>query len=461
MDKKLKTGIIILILLIAFFIRLTPIRMAHFWDETVYLQHAEIMFSDRDNYSELSFRPPLLSIFFYLAFFIYHSVISASIITALLGALAPLFVYLIGRKIYSERAGIVAGLTLVFAPFIVRNSNFLLTDVPVVTLLAVSFYLALFKDKRKLLFLSGVFFGLSILMKFTAVLMGFVFLLYFILMKYKFKDILIFGAGFALPVLPYLIWCQIQLGNFLTPFVKGRGMVAGENASNLFYINNFVEAFTFLVALGLLLWFVDFLMNLKKRNYDSLRFDLVFLFWIVLFFVYLTSVPHKELRYILPITIPVFLLASKGLVAFYSGFKKKYRIFFIALFVFILIFPVFSITSYLGNFHFIDNKKTDEMKIAEYILNYMNFKGVIYTNERYPVFAYYTGLKTVQVFPYSEHIYDMFPELADKEGLVIGMYSAEENPPYKHPKSNWMKNNPRFEHVKDIGQFYIFRYTPK
>ena len=46
----IKIGIIILILLLTFSMRLLPIRMAHWWDETVYLQHAEIMFSDRDNF---------------------------------------------------------------------------------------------------------------------------------------------------------------------------------------------------------------------------------------------------------------------------------------------------------------------------------------------------------------------------------------------------------------------------
>ncbi len=74
--NKKKTAsflIILFILIIAFFLRLLPIRIAHFWDETVYLQHAEIFFSGRTNFDdELSFRPPLLSIKLNFAFFIKH-----------------------------------------------------------------------------------------------------------------------------------------------------------------------------------------------------------------------------------------------------------------------------------------------------------------------------------------------------------------------------------------------------
>ena len=137
-----------MILLTAFFLRLFPIRIAHFWDETAYLQHAEIFFLGVDNFNEFAFRPPFLPVLFFLSFFIFHSPISASILTALIGASGSLVIYLIGKKVFNEVTGIMSGLMFAFSPFIILNSNYLLTDVPAVIFGAVAFYLALFKENK-------------------------------------------------------------------------------------------------------------------------------------------------------------------------------------------------------------------------------------------------------------------------------------------------------------------------
>lgn len=60
-----------LIMLVAcgFLVRLLPIARCHFWDETVYLQNAEVICCGKSNYSELDNRPPLLSLIFAATFF--------------------------------------------------------------------------------------------------------------------------------------------------------------------------------------------------------------------------------------------------------------------------------------------------------------------------------------------------------------------------------------------------------
>jgi hypothetical protein len=48
-----------------------------------------------------------------------------------------------------------------------------------------------------------------------------------------------------------------------------------------------------------------------------------------------------------------------------------------------------------------------------------------------------------------------------EKGVVIGMYDAENYAPFKNPTSVWMNQDERFSHIKDIGNFYIYEYTPK
>src|SRR3989344_8977935 len=98
--------IFVLIFIIAFSLRLFPIRISNWWDETVYLQNAETIFSGRTNYDEFSFRPPLLSILISIAFLINHSIWAANIVAPLISALFPVFLFLIAKKIFNKKVAI-------------------------------------------------------------------------------------------------------------------------------------------------------------------------------------------------------------------------------------------------------------------------------------------------------------------------------------------------------------------
>ena len=477
MEIKKKNRIIIILIsilfIISFFLNLVPIRMSHFWDETVYLQHAEIFFSGRTNFDELSSRPPLISILFAFSYFIKHSVISASVITALLGALGVLFIFLVGRKLYNEKVGILAALILTFTPYIIQNSNYLLTDVPVSTLLIISFYFALFREKKLMIFLSGLFLGLSILMKFDAVLMILVFLVYFYLYRKELNrnKLILFILGFFIVMFPYFIWCQVKFGNFLEPFFTGqRAAINAKMGPILFYILNLNKVFTFLIPIGLILWFIDGIIKLNKERYQNIRADTIFLSWIIIFFIFLTFYLHyRDLRFILPITAPIILLASKGIIAFLEELKKPYKIFFVIIIIIYLVFLMTTTLGYKNLIHgnFMDNKISDDIKAAEYILNETNYTGKIYTRMP-PVIAYYTGLKVQSVKISNETLVDSYLlKLMKEKGLFIGKYYYEgENYHggdqfYKvYPMSSWMRNDSRFTFVKDIGDIFIFKYNP-
>jgi 4-amino-4-deoxy-L-arabinose transferase-like glycosyltransferase len=460
---KLKKEIILIFILafIIFFIYLIPIRIAHWWDETVYLQNAEVLFSGRTNYDEFSFRPPLLSILFFLIFFIKHSPISASVLTAALSVLAPIFTFLIGKKIYGLKTGAIAGAIFAFSPFTISNSNYLLTDVPVVSLLAISFYFLLFRERKKFLFFSGAFLSLAILMKFTALILGAVFLFYFFIKRFNLKEIVLFATGFFLILLPYLLWAQIKFGFFLYPFIKGSSMVAGESEGIFFYIENFSQAFTILSIFGLVVWFSNFVYNqISKRKLffkSEDKHEIVLFFWIVFFLAYISYIPHKELRYIFPMSMPVVILASKGIVSIFNRFKKPFNIFIIILLfgqLFWFTFASFP-KDFFEKIQIIDYTENEVMKASKYIINKLDYNGTIYANHNWPVFAYYTELKTIPLWPYTSLFYEEYTSLMREKGLLIVEKGID-----KYPRKEWLDKNPDFRFVSEEGIFYFYEYLP-
>jgi hypothetical protein len=79
----LECAFVVLLVAAAFVLRLWGLSKAHFWDETVYLQNAQVICCGKTNYSELGSRPPLLSLIFAGVFLLWHNVYAASIATAL------------------------------------------------------------------------------------------------------------------------------------------------------------------------------------------------------------------------------------------------------------------------------------------------------------------------------------------------------------------------------------------
>lgn len=461
MNKKRAIIIfLIIIILLAFFIRLFPLRIFHWWDETVYLQNAETIFSGRTNYDEFSFRPPLLSIIFAGVFFLWHSAITASIVVALICTLAMIFVFLIGKKMYNVETGVIAALITGFAPFIVLSSNFLLTDVPSMALLAISFYFGLFKEKNKL-FLSGIFASLAILMKFTAILFIPVMLLHLIIKRRKTKEVLIWLVGAIIIAAPYLIWVQVAYGNFLHTFVLGSRMVSDDNRMpQNFYIQKIPFAFTYLVPLGLILFAIASLKKIENKEYELLKKESILLVWCIIFLAYLSFNPHKELRYILPIAPPIILLASTGFVQFHKNINKlgKYVIYILVIFALVYTansqMPFIKSTINTSHLKLIDSSKSPEIIVSEYIVNDLKFRGTIVTAETWPVFAYYTNLKTVTFLPYDNSFYSDYKTLMDKNTLVIIKRDS-----VKNPQISWFNKNKDFKLVKNFDDIYIYQYT--
>ena len=255
MNKKrlLIITIIVAILVFSFLLRLWPLQVSHWWDETVYLQNSEVIFSGRTNFDEFWLRPPMLSIIFAGSYFIYHHLFTAAVMVALLGTLGVFFVYLLGKELFNERVGILAALLYGFSPFLVNASHWIMATMPSMTFLAISFYILLKATKKnnKWLYLfSGIIFTISILIRFTSIPLLAVVVAYAYLIKESRKGMLWFGYGLVGSMLPYLIWVQIKYGFFLSVFLHGSGAVSDQVGNVFYYFIYMFEVFSAIIIVG-------------------------------------------------------------------------------------------------------------------------------------------------------------------------------------------------------------------
>lgn len=462
--KILIYSILCLLLLLSFVRTIVPLRSIFWWDETVYLQNAETIFSHRTNYNEFDFRPPLLPLFIAFSYLFAHNSFAPCIVVALLGVLGPLFAFLIGKKLYGENAGLIACAFLALSPFVVLNAHFIMTDVPSLSFLCVSIYFLVLANKNQKsvnYLLCGLFFALAILMKFTSLILLFILPIYFLINRNEIKKAPWLIFGFAIPLLPYLIWAQITQGFFLKPFILAQGMVTGEVQPANFYIVNFFEVFPFVMFLGFIVWlFSAIFFLLQNKNNLSLLiakekcFEILFLSWIILFFIYLTWTPHKEPRYIIPLFLPFALLSSKGLAVLMKNKNKLFNYATSALIIILIIFTLYPNIQKLSSLPIINHERSSEMDVSDYILKNYPANITLYARANWPVLAYYSGLK-IEILPLTntEAFYDKMNNTLQKDGIIIINEMLD-----KYPTKEFMDKNSKFKFVNKINEDLIYEF---
>ncbi len=487
--KILIFAILGLLLLVSFVVNIWPIRTAFWWDETVYLQNAEVIHSGKVNYNELQFRPPLLSILFAGAYIFYHNILSAEIIVALLASMGTLFMFFIGKELYGNKTGLIAAILFAFSPFLVENAHYIMTDVPAAALIACALYLmiiALKKDNWIYYALSGFVFSLSVLMKFTSIVILFIIPLYFLVQRIRISKGYPLVAGFLIGITPYLIWAQITKGFFLKPFLLAQNMVADTNEHLFFYFNNFFSIFPYIVGVGLLVFVITGIIihrnknKSKKSNHENntnsiyktnssynnnkivnkhnginnknINADnIFFVIWILVFLAYITLTNHKELRYAIPLTIPLLLLASTGLVSL-TETKNRFRNYVIlGIIAIIVVLSIYSSFEKIST-PFQNTYSTEEMQVSQYIKSEYPTNTIIYSNDNYPVFAYYTGMRVIKLEHQDETFYNTYKSEMKYDGLLI-IYKDK-----KQPTSNWLGNNTKFALKKEFQTALLYEY---
>ncbi len=323
---------------LALFVRVVPLTYSHFWDETVFLQDAKVIVDGRTNYDEFFERPPLLSIVYALGFALWDNIYVANLIQGLWTTTAVLFAFVYVRKAFGLLSGLCAAFLLAFGPYFVETSHELLTDMPAVALMLAAMWL-FDKSGAPFALLAGVAYALSIETRFTSLFLMLYFLLEVALSPRKFRQLVLLGVGAAASLGPYLIWLKWKYDSFFYPFVLARRIVQEwtapvparfyfEGVRGIFPLSLWA-LFALAVLLLVLLWIAlarspgSAVSAENAESLDQMKRQTTLLIWGIAFFAYMLSIPHKEIRYLLPLAIPAIVIAAVGTTSACEWFARQ------------------------------------------------------------------------------------------------------------------------------------------
>ncbi|MGD0347094.1 MAG: glycosyltransferase family 39 protein [Terracidiphilus sp.] len=479
---------LLLLVAAAFLIRLWGMTKMHFWDENVYLLNAGYFFNRHAGFMEIDQRPPLLPLLFAGVFHLWNSDYAAEIVTALLNALGPLFMFLAGRRIVGQSAAAIAALLLAFGPFFVGvcsdgsggfalncNGHSLLTDCPALTLALVSLWLGLraLEEPTVLRFLGfGFSLAMVVLMRFGSLSSVGILSLLALAPQRRVKASIAGAAGFVLGIGPYLCWSKLQYGGFLETLKRGWWNLGGNEEPFGYYLAILPQMISWLGLAGLALWLIRKGWELwgKRQPGDlprmssgipggsRLPWDLFLMFWAVAVLLFFSSLSHKEPRYAIPLAAPLLLLSGSGLSTLLMSGKNVLKKAGYALLAGALIVTVWP-SHHRFDGGFIDRSVSNEMIVAQFLKDSLPSSTVLYANENYPDFAYYSGLTVIDLPEGGDDLYAALKDLSAGSVLIAYKASDDDEGSPVEPALSFLDSNPRFTRIREFPTLVIYRTT--
>jgi 4-amino-4-deoxy-L-arabinose transferase-like glycosyltransferase len=476
--ERLESFLLFLLVAAAFLIRIWGISKTHFWDEMVYLQNAQVICCGKINYSELDFRPPLISLIYAGVFLLWHHIYAACIVTAFLNALGPVFLYLAGRLSVGRLPAAIAALLLAFSPFFVGvfpdgfasddTGNSLLTDSPALTLVLLAFWLllrALDRQSTPRFAWAGFALALSILMRFGTLPSVGLLILLPLAAKRRWRALMSCAVGLLVGLAPYLIWSRLRFGDFFFTLHAGWTHVEGPEESIFFYLRNSAAIFTPMAVFGFVvtatswLWRPFGVFPSRSRllagfpsNLSPVVLQAFLWLWFLIEFAFFSAMPHKEPRYILPLAPPFLLLAGSGLALFCALPPRRFRPAGALLVGAFLIFTFLPLRERFSR-PFIDPGTPEEMLASQFLQSGLPSGTILYMNFNYPAFAFYTSYRIHELPAVGPALYDDIEQIPPGEVLIVYRKSDE----VWEPDIEWVNANPKFQRMRDFSTFVIYR----
>jgi hypothetical protein len=469
----------LLILFIAgFLVRVWGMSKYHSWDEMVYLQDGQVICCGKLNYSELDFRPPLLSLIFGGVFLVWHNIWAACVTTALINSLGPVFLFFAAAISVGRLPAVLSSSLLAFSPFFVGifpdgfnsdgTGDSLLTDSPSLTLIIVAFWLLLSALKRPTasrFFFAGFSLALCILMRFGSLPSVGMLLLLPLASPHRWKALIASLSGLAAGLSPYLLWSRLTFDGFLFTLRSGWKHVEGPIESFDFFIRNAPTIFTPVALSGLLLCFAFELCpsvrvyasvrdrtNLWQSNWPNVSVSIFLWLWLFCTFLFFSMMPHKEPRYILPLTPPLLILAGSGLGLFSALPNRALRIiaaFFLALSLSLTFLPLRE--RFSGPF--VDLTTPDEEIASRFLDALVPATSFLWISFNYPSFAFYTNLRIHELSAVGPELYHQMELIPPGEVLVV--YRVAEDP--SQSDLVWLDGSHKFIRLREYPSLVIFR----
>jgi 4-amino-4-deoxy-L-arabinose transferase-like glycosyltransferase len=475
-------AILMALMLLALILRTFPLVYSHNWDESVFLQNALVVLEGRTNYDEFNYRPPLLSFAYALGFLIWNSLYAPHVVQGLLALLPVAGIYLLTNLLAGRLAALIAVAIFALSPYIVTVSHQLHTDAPAVGLMLLSIWLFERRGKSHL-FLAGLVFGAAILMRFNSMTLAGYFLLLAVLCPRRARDIPLLGAGVALCLLPYLLWAHARFGNFAFPFQHAHNIVTKWTRHDpvSVYLKGVFDIFPAIAWVGFLLGLAFIVRRVLLRrgtvaagggtskegaSYDTRRL-LALLAWGVLFFVHMASIPHKEVRYLLPLAIPVVVFAAIGFDTFFLALSTWRKRSAMVTGICLVALAGWSLSPVLGKLKspWVIVDKDQNVRIAEFVRDNAAPGDKIYAVTWFPVLALYSGLPTVSLLPIQERFDAKWENLMAAPGYFVWYHMGADFENHSRsdvllPDRAFLDSNPAFRKIRQFESAIVYRYVP-
>lgn len=346
MKKRLNNHLIILIVIIflASYLRLTNLTQPIWPDEALYAKTAENLY----NGEGLTFdgtpwrhQPPLFVLFITLSYIILGvSEASTRIVGPLFGILGIIAVYYLGKQLYNEKVGIIAAFFLGVTPVHWFLSRMILTDIALTTLITLTilfFYISTEKE-GKYAWATGVLIALVGLTKRVGPIIYLILISYLITTERNINWIkkkeyqTIFGISFLLQI----PWLAIKSGTLRRSSTLYTGYIAELSIPSHQGVFTVLKALPYTVSKPVLLLALlgIFYMVKKVKKEDILVITPIIVFLLV--YMLWGGTRIEAPRYLIPI-VPFFCIISANAIHNFSERieKRSVNIFFIILVVFL------------------------------------------------------------------------------------------------------------------------------
>lgn len=304
-------------------------------------------------------------------------------ITAILGGLTVIPVYLSAKNIFNKKAGLLSALAFAFLPFHIWHSHYSLSDAPMVFLLAWAMYFGtkIFKEgKLSDYALTGLFVGLSASTKYNGGLSALVVPLAYVLRKLKDKQKLIDWKEISYIVLSgttalagFIAGTPYALLDFNT-FKRTDGPAGAlwqftnvGSLSSSEHITNFISDLTFklpndlgftVVTLFIACWFFVIYKIIKKKVGEK-EFSLLLFLVLPLFYIWYISGFVKSRSHYYMIAYPFIAIVFGYCILEVSKFFKKKEL-GIALATVLMLVPIYS--GFSNTYTFVRGDTRDELR---------------------------------------------------------------------------------------------------
>jgi hypothetical protein len=149
----------------------------------------------------------------------------------------------------------------------------------------------------------------------------------------------------------------------------------------------------------------------------------------------------------------LFLLAGIGLSVVLVGRQTAARVAGTVLLVGALAYTFLPVRQRFES-PFFDDEVSEEMQVSDFLNHSVSPATALYSNFKYPVFAYYTNLQVHRLPESGPALYDALQRLPG-DGILIAYKKSND---IADPRLEWLDSNPHFRRFWEFPSLVLYEY---